>query len=84
MIHTFGFTYSTKVSNFQQRKSFWVSFGKFVKNHLPNHSSKDNESDSFTDTIDDLDDIFDEFDGDFDEISIFETGYDADSEDDTD
>lgn len=79
MIHTFGFTYSTF-----QRESFWISFGKFVKNHLSSHSSKDNESDSFTDTIDDLDDIFDEFDGDFDEISIFETGYDADSEDDTD
>lgn len=53
------------------------------------YSSEDNEtnysdSESFTDTMDDLEDIFAEFDGDFDEFTIFEDGYEADTEADTD
>ncbi len=53
---------------------------------LESYNSEDNESDYsdleiFTDTMDDLEDIFAEIEGDFDEFSIYETGYDADSED---
>ena len=87
MFRAIGFSYTVRADNFQQRESFWLSFGRFVQKHFSSHSSKDNESDysdseSFTDTMDDLEDIFDEFEGDFDEITIFETGYDGDSEDD--
>ena len=87
MIRAIRFSYTIRAENFRLRESFWLSFGRFVKNHFSSHSSKDNESyysdsESFTDTMDDLEDIFNEFEGDFDEITNFETGYDGDSEDD--
>ena len=84
MIRAFGYI-PYRASSFHQRESFWFNFGRVIKNHLSNHSSKDNEvdySESSSDTMDDLEDIFAEFDGDFDDITIFETGYDADTEDD--
>ena len=75
--------------NFQQKEFFWVSFGRFIKkrfssssNHSSNISNDSVYSETLTDTMDDLDDIFDNFDGDFDETTIHEAGYDADSEDD--
>lgn len=72
------------MNSFQQRDLFWVSFGRIVKNHFSKYNYEDNDtySETLTDTMDDIDDIFDEFDGDFDIITINESGYDADSEDD--
>ena len=101
MIRTVMFVSSRRDSSFEERESFWLSFGRFVRTHFSRHSSEDNEtdysdsfsseenetdySDSFssTDTMDDLDDIFDGIEGDFDDITIYESGYEADSEDDS-
>ena len=85
MIRTVMFVSSRRDSSFEERESFWLNFGRFVRTHFSRHSSEDNEtdySDSFssTDTMDDLDDIFDGIEGDFDDITIYESGYEADSE----
>ena len=88
MIRTLTFISASKeISSFQRRDAFWVSFGRFIIKHLSSHSSDEYESvytdsESYTDTMDDLDDIFDEVEGDFDIQTIYEAGYDADSEDD--
>jgi len=77
-----------RVSSFEQREAFWLSFGKIVISHFSGHSSEDNnvsdysDSEISTDTMDDLEDVFDDFEGDFDILTVYEAGYDADSEDD--
>ena len=77
-----------RVSSFEQREFFWLSFGRFVKSHFSGHSSEDynvsdySDTDTSIDTIDDLEDVFDDFEGDFDILTVYEAGYDADSEDD--
>jgi len=83
MIHTLMIASSNKkINNYEHKNSFWLNFGRFIKNHFSNHSSDDyTDTESSSDTMFDLDDIFDEFEGDFDEMTIYENGYDGDSED---